>query len=109
MSEALFTFPAHRKNRLPGCSDPGDAPGVQVRPARVGHSQGAVREPLCEADIDQNNRNRIGDDGKWTIQGNSAKPLLRTVLDRPGLEARACECYQVVKTEFDRLLPYVVE
>jgi CRP-like cAMP-binding protein len=29
-----------------------------------------------------------------------------TVLDRPGLEARACECYQVVKTEFDRLLPY---
>jgi CRP-like cAMP-binding protein len=30
-----------------------------------------------------------------------------TVLDRPGLEARACECYEVVKTEFDRLLPYV--
>ena len=31
-----------------------------------------------------------------------------TVLDRPGLEARSCECYQVVKTEFDRLLPYVM-
>jgi CRP-like cAMP-binding protein len=30
-----------------------------------------------------------------------------TVLDRPGLETRSCECYQVVKTEFDRLLPYV--
>ena len=30
-----------------------------------------------------------------------------TVLDRQGLEARSCECYQVVKTEFDRLLPYV--
>src|SRR5512143_411707 len=30
-----------------------------------------------------------------------------TVIDRPGLEARSCECYQVVKTEFDRLLPYV--
>jgi Mn-dependent DtxR family transcriptional regulator len=28
------------------------------------------------------------------------------VIDRPGLEAQACECYQVVKTEFDRLLPY---
>lgn len=28
-----------------------------------------------------------------------------TVLDRPRLEARACECYQVVKKEFDRLLP----
>ena len=31
-----------------------------------------------------------------------------SVLDRSGLEARTCECYQVVKTEFDRLLPYVV-
>lgn len=30
-----------------------------------------------------------------------------TVLDRARLEARSCECYQVVKTEFDRLLPYV--
>jgi len=32
-----------------------------------------------------------------------------TVLDRPGLEAQCCECYQVVKTEFDRLLPYLVK
>jgi CRP-like cAMP-binding protein len=30
------------------------------------------------------------------------------VLDRAGLEARACECYTVVKKEFDRLLPYPV-
>jgi len=29
-----------------------------------------------------------------------------TVLDRPGLEARTCECYAVVKKELDRLLPY---
>jgi CRP-like cAMP-binding protein len=29
-----------------------------------------------------------------------------TVLDRARLEARSCECYQVVKKEFDRLLPY---
>jgi len=28
-----------------------------------------------------------------------------TVLDRPGLEARSCECYAVVKQEYDRLLP----
>ena len=28
------------------------------------------------------------------------------VLDRPHLEKRACECYAVVKKEFDRLLPY---
>jgi len=31
-----------------------------------------------------------------------------TVLDRPGLEARVCECYQVVKKELDRLLPKAV-
>jgi CRP-like cAMP-binding protein len=30
------------------------------------------------------------------------------VLDRPGLEARVCECYAVVKKEFDRLLPYEI-
>lgn len=28
-----------------------------------------------------------------------------TVLDRPGLEARTCECYAVVKREYERLLP----
>ncbi|MGA9333453.1 MAG: Crp/Fnr family transcriptional regulator [Rudaea sp.] len=31
-----------------------------------------------------------------------------TVLDRPRLEAQACECYEVVRKEFDRLLPDVV-
>jgi CRP-like cAMP-binding protein len=28
-----------------------------------------------------------------------------TVLDRPGLEARSCECYATLKNEYDRLLP----
>jgi CRP-like cAMP-binding protein len=28
-----------------------------------------------------------------------------TVLDRPALEGRTCECYAVVKREYDRLLP----
>ena len=28
-----------------------------------------------------------------------------TILDRPALEERVCECYGVVKKEFDRLLP----
>ncbi len=28
-----------------------------------------------------------------------------SVLDRPGLERRSCECYAVVKKEYDRLLP----
>jgi Mn-dependent DtxR family transcriptional regulator len=30
------------------------------------------------------------------------------VLDRPRLEARVCECYAVVKKEYDRLLPPLV-
>ena len=29
-----------------------------------------------------------------------------TILDRAKLQQRVCECYQVVKTEYDRLLPY---
>ncbi|MEJ2178180.1 MAG: Crp/Fnr family transcriptional regulator [Gammaproteobacteria bacterium] len=29
-----------------------------------------------------------------------------TIIDRPGLESRVCECYQVVKTECDRLLAF---
>jgi Mn-dependent DtxR family transcriptional regulator len=28
-----------------------------------------------------------------------------TVIDRAGLERRTCECYAVVKKEYDRLLP----
>ncbi len=31
-----------------------------------------------------------------------------TVLDRPGLEARVCECYEVVRKEFLRLLPNTI-
>ena len=30
------------------------------------------------------------------------------VLNRPGLEARTCECYDVVKNEYNRLLPALV-
>ena len=29
-----------------------------------------------------------------------------TVLDRPGLEQRSCECYAAVRKEYDRLLPH---
>jgi Mn-dependent DtxR family transcriptional regulator len=28
-----------------------------------------------------------------------------TILDREGLEAASCECYRIVRNEFDRLLP----
>ena len=31
-----------------------------------------------------------------------------SVLDRKGLEARTCECYAVVKKEYDRLLPEAI-
>ncbi len=31
-----------------------------------------------------------------------------TIIDRRGLEKRVCECYAVVKKEYDRLLPYEV-
>ena len=31
-----------------------------------------------------------------------------SVQDRPGLEKRTCECYEVVKKEYDRLLPATV-
>jgi CRP-like cAMP-binding protein len=31
-----------------------------------------------------------------------------TVLDREGLEKRTCECYAVVKSEYDRLLPATI-
>ncbi len=31
-----------------------------------------------------------------------------TVLDRERLEQRTCECYAVVKKEYDRLLPSVI-
>lgn len=46
---------------------------------------------------------------------NQAKPATQsysrgtiTVLDRAKLEARVCECYAVVKREYERLLPHVV-
>ena len=40
------------------------------------------------------------------IQYNRGRILLR---DRAALEARACECYRVVRQEFDRLLPAAPE
>ena len=42
------------------------------------------------------------------LQKNGLIPYSRgriTVLDRPGLEKSTCECYGVVKKEYDRLLP----
>jgi CRP-like cAMP-binding protein len=55
---------------------------------REGVTEGALK--LQRADLISYSRGRI------------------QVLDRPGLEARSCECYAVVKREYDRLLPSVV-
>jgi len=43
---------------------------------------------------------RLQDAGLITYRRGHIK-----VLDRPGLERRTCECYAVVKKEYDRLLP----
>ncbi len=45
---------------------------------------------------------RLQDEGVIRYEGGRI-----TVLDRPAVEARACECYAVVKKEFDRLLPQI--
>jgi CRP-like cAMP-binding protein len=47
----------------------------------------AVLKPLQEAGLIENRRGRI------------------TVLNRSGLEAECCECYQAVQSQFDRLFP----
>jgi CRP-like cAMP-binding protein len=62
----------------------------------IGNMLGVRREGVTEA---AGNLQRAG-----LIQYHRGKI---TVINRPGVEKRSCECYQVVKTEFDRLLPYV--
>jgi CRP-like cAMP-binding protein len=62
----------------------------------IGNMLGVRREGVTEAA------------GKLQAAGVIRYSLGRiTVLDRPALEAHVCECYQVVKREFDRLLPDV--
>ena len=51
---------------------------------------------------------RRRDRGGWQLAEGRSDPLRRgriTVLDRAGLEQRTCECYAVVKKEYERLLP----
>jgi Mn-dependent DtxR family transcriptional regulator len=62
----------------------------------IGNMLGVRREGVTEA---AGNLQRAG-----LIQYHRGKI---TVINRPGVEKRSCECYQVVKTEFDRLLSYV--
>ncbi len=76
-------------DRLPG-------PEITITQEQIANLLGVRREGVTEAA------------GKLQKQG-----LIQysrghiTVLDRPGLEHAACECYAVVKHEFARLLPYL--
>jgi hypothetical protein len=50
-------------------------------------------------------------DGALTLQHAGLIQYARghiKVLDRPGLEKRTCECYAVVKREYERLLPRTI-
>lgn len=60
----------------------------------ISHMLGVRREGVTEA------ANRLQDAGLISYARGHI-----WVLDRPGLEQRTCECYRVVKKEYDRLLP----
>jgi len=63
----------------------------------IANMRGVRREGVTEA------AGRLQDDGLVHYSRGRI-----TVPDRPGLEARTCECYQVVKKEYDRLLPNLI-
>jgi CRP-like cAMP-binding protein len=60
----------------------------------IAHMLGVRRESVTEA---AGNLQRLG------LVRNSRGQV--TVIDRAGLESRSCECYRVVRREYDRLLP----
>jgi CRP-like cAMP-binding protein len=64
----------------------------------IGNMLGIDRGKVSEA------TNALGDAGLVHYDNGEI-----TVLDRPGVERRTCECYGVVKRESDRLLPLSVE
>ena len=47
---------------------------------------------------------RDGVSAEMGMVGNEGLSGFITILDRAGLEATACECYRVIKDEYDRLL-----
>ena len=70
---------------------------LRMTQALIGNMLGVRREGVTEAA------------GKLQAAGviRDARGRI-TVLDRSGLEARTCECYAVVKREYDRLLPGII-
>jgi CRP-like cAMP-binding protein len=67
---------------------------LTVTQQRIADMLGVRREGITEA------AGKLHDQG--LIHHNRGRV---TVLNREGLEARACECYRLVRREFDRLLP----
>jgi Mn-dependent DtxR family transcriptional regulator len=61
----------------------------------IAHMLGVSRDGATEGALKLQTAGRI----------NYAQGRIR-VLDRGGLEKRTCECYAVVKKEYDRLLPH---
>lgn len=69
---------------------------VSVTQERIANTLGVRRERVTEA------AGRLQAEGLIEYRRGRIQ-----VLDRPGLEARVCECYEVVKREYERLLPPV--
>jgi Mn-dependent DtxR family transcriptional regulator len=63
----------------------------------IANMLGVRREGVTEA------AGRLQEDGLIHYRRGHIK-----VVDRAKLEKRVCECYAVVKKEFDRLLPYKI-
>jgi CRP-like cAMP-binding protein len=70
------------------------APELAMTQEPIANMLAVRREGVTEA------AGRLQQDGLITYRRGHI-----TVLDRPGLERRTCECYAVVKKEYDRLLP----
>ena len=71
-----------------------DGPDLVMTQELIANMLGVRREGVTEAAL--------------KLQGTGLIRYARgriSVLDRPGLEQRTCECYAVVKKEYDRLLP----
>ncbi len=71
-----------------------DGPDLVMTQELIANMLGVRREGVTEAAL--------------KLQGTGLIRYARgriAVLDRPGLEQRSCECYAVVKKEYDRLLP----
>ena len=71
-------------------------PGTELRMTQelIANMLGVRREGVTEAAL------KLQNDGLIHYERGRI-----SVLDRPGLEKRSCECYGVVKREYDRLLP----